>query len=75
MGTLAAKADRLRTTVVPVAERTLSRVGEAHRQGKAGYLDLLEARRALAEARLHLIETIAECHGAGIELGRLTNLL
>jgi cobalt-zinc-cadmium efflux system outer membrane protein len=73
MGTLAAKAARLRTTVVPVAERTLSLVREAHQQGKAGYLEVLEARRTLAEARLNLIETLTEYRSAGIELERLTN--
>lgn len=71
--TLAAKTARLKGTVIPATERALSLVGDAHRQGKAGYLDVLEARRALIEARLHVIETVTEYQSVSIELGRLAN--
>ena len=70
---LAAKIARLQDTVMPVTERTLSLVRDAHRQGKAGYLDVLEARRTLVETRLQLIETVTECESLRIDLGRLTN--
>jgi len=75
LNTLAAKTARLKGTVMPVTERTLSLVRDAHRQGKAGYLDVLEARRTLVEARLQVIETVTEYQGVSIELGRLTNTL
>ena len=75
LNTLAAKTARLKGTVMPVTERTLSLVKDAHRQGKAGYLDVLEARRTLVEARLQVIETVTEYQGVSIELGRLTNTL
>ena len=72
LGTLVAKTARLKGTVMPLAERTLALVREAHKQGKAGYLDVLEARRSLVETRLQLIETVTECRGMSIDLGRLT---
>ena len=69
---LAAKTARLKETVMPVTERTLSLVRDAHKQGKAGYLDVLEARRTLVAARLQLIETVTEYESLRIDLGRLT---
>ncbi|MDD4175324.1 MAG: TolC family protein [Kiritimatiellae bacterium] len=75
LDTLGAKTVRLKGTVMPVTERTLALVRDAHKQGKAGYLDVLEARRTLVEARSQLIETVSEYLGVSIELGRLTNTL
>ena len=75
LATLAAKTNRLKTTVLPAAERTLGLVREAHKQGKAGYLDVLEARRTRVDASLQIIETVTEYQGLRIELGRLTNTL
>jgi cobalt-zinc-cadmium efflux system outer membrane protein len=73
--TLALKSARLKTTVIPAAERTLGLVNEAHKQGKAGYLDVLEARRTLIEARAQVITIVTEYQCASIELGHLTNTL
>lgn len=73
LDTLAAKNVRLKSMVVPVAERTLGLVREAHKLGKAGYLDVLEARRALVDARSQIIETATEYQSMSIELGHLTN--
>ena len=75
LDTLAAKTARLKETVMPATERTLSLVRNAHKQGKAGYLDVLEARRSLVETRVQLIETVTEYQGVSIDLGRLTNTL
>ena len=72
LDSLAAKTARLKGTVMPVTEHTLSLVRDAHKQGKAGYLDVLEARRSLVEARLRFIETVAEYESLRIDLGRLT---
>jgi len=68
---LRALADReaqLRATVVPSAERTLTLVREAYAQGKVGQLDVLEARRSLAEAQLDALTAAAEYHACRIEL-------
>ena len=73
LDTLTAKTARLKGTVMPVTEHTLSLVRDAHKQGKAGYLDVLEARRSLVDARLQLIETVTEYQSVSIDLGRLTN--
>ena len=53
--------------------RTQALVRQAHQQGKAGYLDVLEARRSLVEARLRFIETVNEYDSLRIDLDRLTN--
>lgn len=68
---LAVKTARLKGAAMPVAEHTLALVSEAHKQGKAGYLDVLEARRSLVESRLQLIETLTEYNGLRIDLGQL----
>ncbi|MEI6646346.1 MAG: TolC family protein [bacterium] len=73
LDTLAAKNVRLKTTVIPIAERTLSLVREAHKLGKAGYLDVLEARRTLVDARAQIIEAVTDYHSLSIELHHLTN--
>ena len=73
--TLAVKSARLKKTVIPAAERTLGLVNEAHKQGKAGYLDVLEARRTLMETRAQVIAIVTEYQGTSIELGHLTNTL
>lgn len=71
--TLAAKTARLKTAVVPAAERTLGLVREAHKLGKAGYLDVLEARRTLVDTRSQIIETMTEYQSIRIALAHLTN--
>jgi len=73
LGTLAAKNDRLKTTVIPAAECTLGLVKEAHKLGKAGYLDVLEARRTLVDGKFQIIETVTEYQRMRLELGYLTN--
>jgi cobalt-zinc-cadmium efflux system outer membrane protein len=73
--TLAAKTARLKGTVMPATERTLALVREAHKQGKAGYLDVLEARRTLVESRFQLIEAVTEYQGVRIELGRFADTI
>ncbi len=59
---LVEKESSLRTAVLPSASRALSMIREAHEQGKANYLDVLEARREVAAARLGLIETALDFH-------------
>lgn len=56
---LAEQEARLREALVPATERALGLVRQAHAQGKAGTLDVIEARRAVAEARSSLIEARA----------------
>lgn len=74
LGALTVQTARQRETVLPLVERSLAHVQEAHRQGKAGYLDVLEARRALIDIRSRIIETVTERQSVLIELGFLTGL-
>ena len=69
---LAIKEASLRDTVVPASERTLAFVKQAHVQGKAGYLDVIEARRTLAETQFDVIDVATEYHVCRIELERLS---
>jgi cobalt-zinc-cadmium efflux system outer membrane protein len=70
--TAATKSNRLKQVILPAAERTLNLVKEANKQGKAGYLDVLEARRTLLDARYQIIETVTEYDSFRIDLERLT---
>ncbi|MDR2850029.1 MAG: TolC family protein [Verrucomicrobiota bacterium] len=72
LGALSAQAVRQRETVLPLVERALERIQEANRQGKAGYLDVLEARRARVDVRGEWIDTVTEYHAVFIELAWLT---
>ena len=65
---LAAREARLRESVVPPTERALDLLKQAHAQGKAGYLDVLEARRAVAETRGSLIDAQADYAAGRIDL-------
>jgi cobalt-zinc-cadmium efflux system outer membrane protein len=71
---LTAQAARQREAVLPLTERALAAAQEAHRQGKAGYLDVLEARRALLDLRSGLIDAAAERRAVFNELAFLTGL-
>lgn len=75
LDTLGARTALMKEKVLPATERTLALVRDAHRQGKAGYLDVLDARRTLVEARLQFIETVTEYQDVSLELGRLANTL
>jgi len=70
-----AKLLHLKNDAIPLAERALALVRQAHQQGKVGYLDVLEARRSLVETRLRLIETVTEYGCQRIDLDRITNTL
>lgn len=67
-------ASALRDSVVPLAERTFADAGEAYRQGKFSYLDVLDAQGALFDARRDLIDALRGFHVARAELDRLTSI-
>ncbi|UCG50108.1 MAG: TolC family protein [Phycisphaerales bacterium] len=62
----------LKNDIVPGARSAFDAVAEGYRQGKFGYLDLLEARRTLFYARARQIEAVSTYHKARTELERLT---
>jgi cobalt-zinc-cadmium efflux system outer membrane protein len=57
--------------VIPLSERAYSAVLEGYRAGRFGLLDVLEARRALAAARVDRLQTSTDLHQAVITIERL----
>jgi len=60
-----------REQIVPAAERAFTLVREGYRAGRAGFLDLLDAQRTLAQVRLSELTALRDAHRA---LSRLTQL-
>ncbi|MFV3074383.1 TolC family protein [Niveispirillum fermenti] len=65
------QADALRDQIVPTARQALDNVNEGYRQGKFGYLDVLDAQRTLFDVERDLIEALRGFHDARAELERL----
>jgi len=59
-----AEAVSLREEVLPAARRTYQVARESFRQGKSGYLGLLDAQRTLIEAKAQFVEALASYHQA-----------
>jgi cobalt-zinc-cadmium efflux system outer membrane protein len=59
----------LNENILPAATQTFASINEAYRQGKFGYLDVLDAQRTLFEARQQYLDALASYHEsvAGIE--------
>ena len=62
----------LKNDILPAAENAFEAVGEGYRQGKFAYLDLLDSRRTLFEARARHIEALSAFHKARTDAERLT---
>jgi len=65
------EATALRDDVLPGARSAFEAAGEGYRQGKFGYLDVLDAQRALFEARAGYIDALTDYHRAAAEVERL----
>ena len=65
------EATRLKKEVLPGAQRAFDAVSEGYRQGKFGFLDVLDAQRTLFEARGRYLEALAAYHQAVAEVERL----
>jgi cobalt-zinc-cadmium efflux system outer membrane protein len=59
-----AEAVGLREEVVPAAGRAFAAAREGYRQGKFGYLEVLDAQRTLNEANAGLLDALARYHRA-----------
>ncbi|MGQ0658901.1 MAG: TolC family protein [Chromatiales bacterium] len=57
--------------VLPVAQRTFEATTVGYREGKFGYLEVLDAQRTLFEARGQFLDALARYHTATAELERL----
>jgi len=66
------RAAALRGKVVPAMEQAYQAAIEGYRQGKFGFLDMLDAQRGLFEAKTVLLAALSDYQAAVIEIQRLT---
>jgi cobalt-zinc-cadmium efflux system outer membrane protein len=71
LSTAFAEATALNNEVLPGAQRAFDAASEGYRQGKFGFLDVLDAQRTLFEARGQYLEALAAYHKAVAEVERL----
>jgi cobalt-zinc-cadmium efflux system outer membrane protein len=62
----------LQGKVVPVMEGAFEAAHEGYRQGKFGFLDMLDAQRGLFEAKGALVDALSGYHSALIDVQRIT---
>jgi cobalt-zinc-cadmium efflux system outer membrane protein len=70
LSTAVSEIDALKTTVIPGAQNAFEAASEGYRQGKFGYLDVLDAQRTLFEARGQYVSALATYHKAVADLER-----
>jgi cobalt-zinc-cadmium efflux system outer membrane protein len=75
LSTAASEIDALKATVIPGAQSAFEAASEGYRQGKFGYLDVLDAQRTLFEARGQYVSSLATYHKALADLDRATGRL
>ena len=66
------KVKVLREKILPASEKAFEAATEGYEQGKFGYLDVLDARRALLKARLEVLDSLTARHESAIALEGLT---
>jgi cobalt-zinc-cadmium efflux system outer membrane protein len=66
-----AEATTLQTDVLPGAQSAFEAFSEGYRQGKFGFLDVLDAQRTLFEARGRYLEALTAYHRAVADMERL----
>ncbi|MGE3537795.1 MAG: TolC family protein [Candidatus Tectimicrobiota bacterium] len=65
------EATRLRDEVLPGAQGAFDAISEGYRQGKFGFLDVLDAQRTLFESRGRYLEVLVAYHRAVAEVERV----
>lgn len=71
LSTAYVKATYLKNDVVPGAQSAFDAVNEGYREGKFGYLDMLDVQHSLFEAKKQYIEALARYHKAETTIERL----
>jgi cobalt-zinc-cadmium efflux system outer membrane protein len=66
-----AEATTLKSAVIPGAQSAFEATSEGFRQGKFGYLEVLDAQRTLFEARGRYVESLGAYHKAVADTERL----
>jgi cobalt-zinc-cadmium efflux system outer membrane protein len=75
LSSAASEIDALKTTVIPGAQSAFEAAGEGYRQGKFGYLDVLDAQRTLFEAKAQYVSALATYQKSLADLDRATGKL
>lgn len=70
LSTAVSEIDALKTTVIPGAQSAFEAASEGYRQGKFGYLDVLDAQRTLFEARERYVTSLTTYHKAVADMER-----
>jgi cobalt-zinc-cadmium efflux system outer membrane protein len=60
--------------IMPKAQKALDQTNEGYRQGKFGYLDVLDSQRTLAEAKIAYAAALADLNLSAAELEKLTGM-
>lgn len=68
------RASRLTESVLPQAGSVSERTREGYAQGKFGYLEVLDAERALFDLRTQYLDILLVYHGAVLRIERLTGM-
>lgn len=63
----------LKESVLPGAEKTVEALQEGYQAGRFSYLDINDARRTLAAARLQYLQALSDYHKSVTEIEALTN--
>jgi cobalt-zinc-cadmium efflux system outer membrane protein len=61
----------LKTIALPAAEQAFMAAREGYRQGKFGFLELLDAQKTYVEVRYQYIESLVDYHGSMARVERL----
>lgn len=72
LSTAYAEAKALQQDVLPGAQTAFDAASEGYRQGKFGYLEVLDAQRTFFEARRQYIDALASFHKSAATVKRLT---
>ena len=69
-----AEAQAIATEVVPGAQKAFDAAQIGYGEGKFGQWELLDSKRTLAEARIRLLDVLADYHKAAADVERLTGV-
>lgn len=65
------EAAALQTSVLPEAQKAFDTISEGYKQGKFGFLDVLDAQRTLFASRGQYLQALTDFHKAEADLERL----
>lgn len=64
--------ESLEANVIPAAQRAFESIDRGYREGKFGYLEVLDAQRSLVAARVQRVDALALYHEARVQIDRLS---